>query len=188
LPEHHLIFLLAHARDNNGPLSFNGVAVSIPAQQRGDYAMRKILLVSVIALAPLAAFADDHHGGTSSSVSRTDSSSGAGVLSNEKTNAGVDVGGNGHIAAGAVSGNTSSMETQGRASVGRDGSTKTNATATQTNTGGTLAGGASQSSGHHGGDTSGGAGGSQTSTVIGGSTANASDVTRESSGGHSYHH
>jgi hypothetical protein len=174
-------FRLMRRRTTAAP--FGEFAASHPAQQRGDYSMKKILLASVIALAPFAAFAvDPNHGTTTTSGAvvgdindaTTSSSSNAGVGSRQGTGAGVSVGGNGGVSAGAVSGNSSQVKTTASGTAS-PGSSATKTTAAQSNIGGTVASGEA-SNRKWGPQSTGSAGGSQSSTTSGGSSATAGDT------------
>lgn len=127
--------------------------------------MRKLLLAAtVLAMAGAPAFA----GHLPQQLTAVGSA--AGVMSTQGTNANAAVGGNGAVVAGAVSGNYTTITTSGVAKAGPAGTT-TNATATQLNVGGTLAGGYSTVTKGKGNTATGSASGSQSSGDIGGSIA-----------------
>jgi hypothetical protein len=129
--------------------------------------MRKFLLAAtVLALTAAPAFA----GGPPKQVTALAAGSMAGVMSAQTTNANATVGGNGAVITGAVSGNYTTITTTGHAATTPTGATA-KTTATQTNLGGTLAGGYSQVGKGHGSVATGAAGGGQSSGDIGGSFA-----------------
>jgi hypothetical protein len=107
------------------------------------------------------------------------------VSSVQGTGAQANVAGNGAVLVGAVSGNYTGVYTGSAAEAGPKGS-YTNTTATQTNIGGTVAGGLAANKPqdqHRGNDlhtqgnsASGSAGGFQTSADMGGSTARAGNL------------
>ncbi len=156
--------------------------------------MRKFLLAATI-LAPFVA-APAFAGGASQgltaagdiNLSKTTAGSTAVVGSMQGTNAQAKAAGNGGVIVGAVSGNYTSVETTALGKAGVKGS-YTDTTATQTNIGGTLAGGLAlnKDAGHGGGpraDTvsvqgngaSGSAGGGQSSMSGGTAAATATNM------------
>jgi hypothetical protein len=152
--------------------------------------MRKILLASVIVLAPFAAFAAGPQGSSVAgdvNISNTQAGSTAGVSSEQGTHAGVGVAGNGGVAVGAVSGNYSDVNTTAKGVAGPAGSS-TKTTAQQTNIGGTVAGGVAANKGWHNDGATGSAGGNESSSATGTASAKASDtniggfITKETSG------
>jgi hypothetical protein len=130
--------------------------------KEGIYIMRKLLLASVFALVPFAVFA---HG----PVPAGDTSAGsvAIVTSEQGTGAHAQVNGQGAVVVGAVSGNYTNVQANGKA-----GMSGTSTSAQQVNVGGTMAGGISS------GDASGKAGGGQNSTAYGKATAKIGGNTR----------
>lgn len=150
--------------------------------------MRKFLLAATI-MVPFAAFA----GGADLSIAgdgnlaKTTAASTAGVQSTQGNHAEANVGGNGGIVAGAVSGNYTSVATTALGKAGPAGS-YTDTTATQTNVGGTVAAGlATNQTGHRTpmaltagrGQANGGSGsasGGQNSQASGGSSATAANT------------
>jgi hypothetical protein len=137
--------------------------------------MRKLLLTSVVALVPFAAFAGGLIGGDAN-LAQTEANSWAGVKSLEGTGAHGYIGATGGVTAGAVSGNYSSVGTSARGTAGPLGS-KTNTTATQTNLGGTVYGGQATNPRYGGSSNGGSAGGFQNSQAEGGATANANNTS-----------
>jgi hypothetical protein len=128
--------------------------------------MRKLLLAAtMMALAAAPAFAG---GAPRQPVMAVGSA--AGVMSTQTNNANAKVGGSGAVIVGSVSGNYTTITTTGHAAAGQYGAT-TKATATQTNVGGTLAGGYSHVNRGRGNIATGSASGSQSSGDIGGSFA-----------------
>jgi hypothetical protein len=140
--------------------------------------LRKMLLASAFALVPFVAFAGNPSGLTAAgdiNVAKTSSTSNAGVFSSQGTMAGARVDGNGAVVVGAVSGNYTTIQTNGSAKAGPQGSS-TNASATQFNVGGTIAGGYSTEGKGRGNEATGSASGGQSSGTTGGSTASASNT------------
>jgi fibronectin-binding autotransporter adhesin len=151
--------------------------------------MRKFLLAATM-MVPFAAFA----GGSALSIAgdvnlaKTSAGSTAGVQSTQGTQAQIKAGGSGGVVVGAVSGNYTAVDTSALGKAGPAGS-YTDTTATQTNVGGTVAGGPalnkngqgtgpiSLTSGHgQATGASGSAGGGQSSQASGGSAAMASNT------------
>ena len=143
--------------------------------------MRKFLLAATV-LAPFVVapvFAGGTHQGLTAAgdinLAKTSAGSNATVGSTQDTSAQAKTGGAGGVIAGAVSGNYTSVGTSAQGSASPTGS-YTGTTATQTNIGGTVAGGGllGNSVGAPGKTASGSAGGGQSSTATGGSAASAS--------------
>lgn len=147
--------------------------------------MRKFLLAATI-LAPFAIGPAYAAGGTLSGdlkVTTTAAGSTASVASDQGTHAQVMAGRTGGVVVGAVSGNYTSVDTSALGKAG-GGTSYTNTTATQTNVGGTLAGGLAINAGRSGpfstassissNGATGTAGGGQNSQAGGSSAANAS--------------
>lgn len=108
--------------------------------------MRKFLLAATL-LAPFAVAPAFAGGGTLGGIAAgdvdlgmTSAGSSAGVSSVQGTRARSNVAGNGGVIVGAVSGSTTSVQTTALGTAGPRGS-YTDTTATQTNIGGTVAGG-----------------------------------------------
>ncbi|HUB10547.1 MAG TPA: hypothetical protein VMB34_01200 [Acetobacteraceae bacterium] len=135
--------------------------------------MRKLLLAAtILGLAAAPAFAGGIAAAGDVNIAGTTAASNAGVVSTEGTMAGVKTGGNGAVVVGAVSGNYTAVDTSALGVAGPKGS-YTNTTATQTNIGGTVAGGLS---GTFFGNAGGSASGGQNSTAMGGAKATANDM------------
>jgi hypothetical protein len=130
--------------------------------------MRKLLLASVIALAPIVAFAakggDDHGvvGRSSAAVNVLGAGSLAGVASTQGTMANSSLKGTGYVVNGAIAGNYTTMNTGGKVTVG-NGKVIVGAGATQTNIGGVVMGATGSGKGVNAYQN-----GGQTSTAVGG--------------------
>lgn len=129
--------------------------------------MKKLLLASVITLAPFTAFAGGFVAAGDVNQSSTSAASNAGVNSQQGTAAGAAAY-KGSVVVGTVSGNYTSVNTGAAAVSGPKGSA-TSTTAQQTNIGGTISGGSAH------GQAGGISGGSQSSTGSGSSGASASN-------------
>jgi hypothetical protein len=139
------------------------------AQFRRSIVRKFLVAATVLALAAAPAFAGGpQKGGQAATLTAAGST--AGVMSTQGTNANAIVAGNGAVIVGGVSGNYTTVTTTGHAATGNNG-TNTKASATQTNIGGTLAGGYSQIAKGRSNEATGTAGGSQSSGDIGGSFA-----------------
>jgi hypothetical protein len=135
--------------------------------------MRKLLLASVIALAPIMAFAakgGDDHGGAGKSpaaITLLGAGSMAGVSSTQGTTANSSLKGAGYVVNGAIAGNYTTMNTGGKVKT-VDGKVTVGAGATQTNIGGVVVGATGSGKGvkayQNGGQTSTAVGG----TIVGG--------------------
>ena len=143
--------------------------------------MRKFLLAATV-LAPFVVapvFAGGTHQGLTAAgdinLAKTSAGSNATVGSTQDTSAQAKTGGAGGVVAGAVSGNYTSIEHHGTGQASPTGS-YTDTTATQTNVGGTVAGGGllGNTVAAPGKTASGSAGGGQSSTATGGAAASAS--------------
>jgi hypothetical protein len=132
--------------------------------------MKKLLVASVFALAPLTAFAGGFVAAGDINNASTSVSSSAGVGSTQGTGAGSMVDGKGAVVVGAVSGNYTSVQTGGTANAGPKGSSTTT-NAQQTNVGGTISGGMST-----GRNATGMSGVGQNSQANGGASASASNT------------
>lgn len=132
--------------------------------------MKKILLASVFALAPFAAFAGGFVAAGDVNMANTSVGSSAGVGSTQNTDAGATVNGRGAVMVGAISGNYSNVQTGSAAVAGPHGSATTT-NAQQVNVGGTITGG--MSTGHN---ATGQANGSQNSQTGGSATAQATNT------------
>jgi hypothetical protein len=129
-------------------------------------------MAGVIALAPFSAFAGSFIAAGDINQASTSSQSMAGVQSDQGTWAKTGVGGNGAVVLGTVSGNYTTVNTQGQAKAGPGGSS-TSTQAQQFNIGGTISGGVADNGKH--GTANGVTGGGQNSQAVGGSTASASN-------------
>src|SRR4051794_192832 len=99
--------------------------------------MKKLMLGSMIALAPLAALAQ---GPLAGNMASTQAASTAGVASTQGTQAAAKAGGNGGVIVGAFSGNIGNVQTSALG-VARPTGSSTLTSARQYNVGGTISGG-----------------------------------------------
>ncbi len=137
--------------------------------------MRKFLLTSVFVLAPLAAFAAQPQATAGDvNLAATNSLSVAGVSSGQGTMAAAKAGGNGAVIVGTVSGNYTTISTNGAAQATPAGS-YTTVNTTQANVGGTVSSGLANNTKNQNG-ASGITGGQQSSQDTGSSVAAAHDV------------
>jgi hypothetical protein len=138
--------------------------------------MRKLLLASVFALVPFAAFAGQPQGGAiAGNLTGTASISAGGVAAGQSTQAGAMTAGNGFSMQSATAGNAATIDTNGYAKAG-PGYAKTGSNTTEMQGGGTTVVSKSTEGWGRGNMAGGGATANQGSTVIGGSAAAAGNL------------